>query len=111
MTEARVDILRSLPFGSITTAYQPLGTSLGHNWRIWKITNTTDGDMFISFDGINDNLFVPANTFTLYDISTNSDQDSATALSMSVGTQYFVRYSAAPTKGSVNLEGIYQKGQ
>jgi len=111
MTSARVDALRSIQFGSITSSYQPLGTALGHQWRIWKITNSTNGDMLISFDGTNDNLFVPANSFILYDISTNADQDASSALAMSIGTQYLIKYSSAPTSGGVYLEGIYQQGQ
>jgi hypothetical protein len=111
MTEARVDQLRTLGFASIGATYSPLGNPLSHNWRIWKFTNNTNGDVFVSFDGVGDNLFVPANSFTLYDISTNSDQDSSVSLNMSIGTQYFVRFSSAPSSGSVYLEGIYQKGQ
>ena len=111
MTEARVDQLRSLPFGSLTTSYQPLGLPLSHLWREWKITNLTNGNLLISFDGTSDNMIVPANSFTLYDISTNTNQDASSAMTMSIGTQFLVKYSTAPTSGSVYLEGIYQKGQ
>lgn len=111
MPAARVDVLRTLPFGSITNTYQVLGTPLNRRWRQWKVTNSTNGDMFISFDGVNDNMFVPANSFTLYDIGTNANQDAAEGLTMSIGTQYFVRYSTAPTSGGVYLEGVYQQGQ
>lgn len=111
MTSARADSLRSLAFGSITSSYTPLGTPIGHQWRVWKITNTTDGDMLISFDGTTDNLVVPAGAFVLYDIATNADQGAATALTMSVGTQFLVKYSSAPTRGAIYVEGFYQQGQ
>jgi hypothetical protein len=111
MTEARYDSLRTIAFGSITNSYQPLGLVIAHNWRVWKITNNTNGDMLISFDGTNDNIFIPAYSYTLYDITTNSDQNAAEGLKMSVGTQWLIKYSTAPTIGSVYLEGAYQKGQ
>lgn len=111
MTEARADVLRTVAFSGIAATYNPIGTAISHNWRVWRITNPSDGDLFISFDGVNDNLFIAAGTFVLYDISTNSDQDASVPLSMSKGTQYYVRYSTAPTTKGVYLEGFYQKGQ
>jgi len=111
MTEARFDSLRTLGFASITAIYQPLGTAISHNWREWKLTNATNGNMLISFDGINDNMFVPANSFTLFDITTNSNQSSSVGMMMSRGTQFLIKYSSIPTSGSVYLEGIYEKGQ
>ena len=111
MTEARFDSLRTLGFASITATYQPLGLPLSHRWREWKLTNNTNGDMLISFDGTTDNIFLPAYSFTLFDITTNSDQQAAAGIVMSIGTQFLVKYSSAPTSGSVYLEGAYEKGQ
>lgn len=110
MSVARADSLRSVAFGSITNSYTNLGTPLTHNWRMWRITNNTNGDMFFSFDGTNDNLFVPANSFVLYDISANDDTTN-NPLFMSLGTQFLIKYSSAPTSGSVYLEGFYAQGQ
>lgn len=111
MTEARFDALRTIAFGAVTNAYQPLGAAISHSFRTFKLINTTDADMLFSFDGTNDNIVAPATSITLYDVSTNSDQDSAQALRMSIGTQFLVKYSTAPTKGNIWLEGMYQKGQ
>jgi hypothetical protein len=111
MTEARFDTLRTLGFASITASYQPLGLSITHLWREWKLTNATNGNMLISFDGTNDNMFVPANSFTLFDITTNSNQNAAAPLTMSIGTQFLIKYSSVPTSGAVYLEAIYEKGQ
>lgn len=111
MTEARFDTLRTLGFGSITAIYQPLGSPVNHLWREWKLTNATNGNMLISFDGTNDNMFLPANSFTLFDITTNSNQNSSVGMTMSIGTQFLIKYSSAPTSGAVYLEAIYEKGQ
>jgi hypothetical protein len=114
MAVVRIDTLRSAAFGVITNAYTALGTPLTVNWRVFKITNNTDGDMIISLDGINDNLFVPANSFTLYDLSTNAAnvQDSD-GFVMQLNSQFYVKFNTAPTGpvgGAVYVEGLYTRG-
>lgn len=113
MTVARFDTLRSLAFGSITGSYQPLGGAILNQWRSFKLTNTCNQNMLISFDGgINDNIILPANSFVLYDIATNANQDAAQALTLSIGTQFSIKAeSILPSVGgSVYLEGFYQRG-
>lgn len=112
MAVVRADALRSVAFGSITGSFTALGTALTHTWRMFKITNTTDKDMIISFDGTTNNLIVPAGSFTLYDIATNappvSENDN---LLVGIGTQFYVKYVAAPSSGTIYLEGLYAKGE
>lgn len=111
MAVARADSLRSVAFGTITNAYTVLGAILSHTWRMFKITNTTNANMLISFDGTTDNLIVPAGSFTLYDLSTNAPPLSEVDnLVLGINTQFYLKYSTAPTSGSVYLEGIYAKG-
>ena len=112
MAVARADSLRSVAFGSITGSYTVLGGVLAHNWRIFKLTNNTDADMLISFDGTTDNLFLPASSFTLYDLSTNAPPLSEVDnLVLALQTQFYLKYNTiAPTEGAVYLEGIYAKG-
>ena len=43
----RVDQLRSLAAGSITTTYSPVGSGFAHQVRILHLVNNTDGDMLI----------------------------------------------------------------
>ncbi len=111
MAVVRLDALRTKNNASITNSYTTLGTPLTKNWRIFKITNNTDGDMLISFDGTTDNIFVPAFSFTLYDLSTNAVnvQDSDWFV-MQIGTQIYVKYSTVPTQGDVWVEGVYSTG-
>lgn len=111
MAIVRADTLRTKNFSAITNSYTTLGTALTKNWRMFKITNNTDGDMLISFDGTTNNLFVPAMSFTLYDLSTNAlnVQDSDWFV-MQVGSQFYVKYSTAPTSGDMWVEGIYSLG-
>lgn len=111
MAIVRVDSIRTKAHGAITNSYTTLGTALTKNWRMFKITNNTDGDMLISFDGTTDNIFVPASSFTLYDLSCNalnvSDSDWFV---MQIGSQFYVKYSTAPTSGDIWVEGIYSTG-
>ncbi len=112
MAVARYDALRSAAFGSITGSYTTLGTPIQHLFRAFCLTNNTDGDLFISFDGTTDNIFIPKNGFRLYDVSTNSPPISAIDnLVIGINTQFYVKYSTAPTSGSVWLEGLYAKGE
>jgi len=109
MSIFRADILRTAAFGTISGTYSEVGPAVTHNLRIFKITNTTDADLIFSFDAINDNLFVPAGSFTLYDISANAPP---TNLIMSLGTVFFVRSNTSvPTSGDVWVEGLYAKGE
>lgn len=110
MAVVRFDALRSLAFGGISGTYAAVGTPLAQNWRMFKITNNTDGDLFVSADGTTNNLFIPAMSFTLYDLSTNAPPISQSdTFVMSIGTQFYVKQSTAPSSGSVFIEGVYAR--
>lgn len=112
MAIVRADVIRTLAFGGISGSYATVGTALTHLWREFKITNNTDGDMLVSFDGTTDNLFVPAGSFTLYDLSTNAPNiNNIDKLVLGIGTQFYVKQSTAPSKGAVWIEGLYAKGE
>lgn len=115
----RICRLRSLANGSISGTYAQVGTSLTHMTRILKLTNNTDGDMFFAFtsngsipasDGSEDNIFIPAGGFTLFDFSANPTEEGR-PFSFSINTSVWVRQSSAPTTGSVYVECVYGKGE
>jgi hypothetical protein len=116
----RLDALRTVANGSITSSYTTFGSSFAHRMRMIKITNNTDGDMFIAFNstpgiaplsnGTADNDLVPAGSFILYDFTSNSES-SASPFVFEVGTQVWIRYSSAPTQKSVYLAAVYGKGE
>lgn len=111
MAIVRFDALRSIAFGDISVSYAAVGTPLDRNWRIFRITNNTDGDMIISADGVIDNLFVPKNGFSTYDLATNAPPiNQSDTFVMGIGTQFYVKQSTAPTSGAVYIEGIYARG-
>lgn len=111
MSVGHFDTMLTKAFGSITTSYTSIGAPLSNNWRIFKITNNTDGDMLISFNASTDNIFVPAFSFTLYDLSTNAQSvKNSDGLVLALLTQFSIKSSTTPSKGAVWIEGCYARG-
>jgi hypothetical protein len=108
----RVDALRSLAYGSITGSYSAVGSAFSHQTRTIRLINTTDADVTISFDGTNDNMFLPAGSFILYDATSNrQNQQIATTFVYSVGTKIYAKTSGSPSKGAVYVECQYGQGE
>lgn len=105
----RADNLRSVAHGSISGSYVALGSKFAHPMRILHFVNQTDGDLIISFDGIADNLFIPAGSFVLYDFCAN--EDPSLPFYVSNNTQIYVKQSSAPSSGSVYLMAFYGLGE
>jgi len=82
--------IRELDGASITGSYVALGTPLADHGRIITLTNATGQQIYISFNGIDDNLRLASNSFKLLDLSTNKIREDG--LFLAVGTQIFVRY-------------------
>ncbi len=111
MAQVRFETLRSLAFGGISGAYAALGTPTDNTARMFKITNNTDGDVFISTNATDNMIFVPAGGFVLYDCATNAANVSETDnFLVSKSTQFSVKQSTAPSKGAVYLEVVYAFG-
>ena len=108
-TRITFDAVRELPFGSISGTYAALGTPLAEHVRIFSINNSTDQEVYISFDGINDHLRMASNSFKLFDFSSNKVRDDG--LFLAVGTQVYVKeVSASVTSGAVWLEVASAEG-
>jgi hypothetical protein len=77
--------------------------------RVLHFINGTNGDMMISFDATNDNIVVLANSFVLYDLT--SDQDANESFRYQNSSQLYVKYITAPTQGTLYVTAIYGKGE
>ena len=108
--KAFIDTIRTVAHGSITNSLVALGAPFGHQVRMMRIINNTDGDMLFSTDGTNNMLFVPAGSFVLYDVTTNRESQAETFV-FAVGTQMYIQYNSSPSKGDVWLECIYGQGE
>jgi hypothetical protein len=112
---ARFDSLRSVVYTSITSSYTPLGIPLAHSMRLLDFENDTDAVIYISFDGVNDNIPLTPGAFRIYDIT--SDQDFNEKFRYQNGTQIFLKYvGAAPTNNpdqsnTVYVTAMYGKGE
>lgn len=106
-TKAIVDVIRTVAFGSITGSYTAIGTPLAYQARIICFTNTTNKDVLISTDGTHDQLIVPAGSFKLFDVTMNHRPVNMDDFCFAIGTQWYVKYAAAPGSGAVYIEVVY----
>lgn len=100
---ATIDTIRTLAFGSISGTYAAVGTPLIFPTRLICFTNNSNGDMFFSSDGVNNQLFVAAGSFKLFDLNTNRLLQQQYWV-FAIGTQFYVKQSTAPTSGAVYIE-------
>jgi hypothetical protein len=105
--QAKVDTLRTLAFGSIGATFEPVGPPFAYQARIICFTNTTNEDVIFSMDGSTDQLIVPAGSFKLFDITMNHRPVNMDDFVFAIGTQWYVRYTAAPGSGAVYIEVVY----
>jgi hypothetical protein len=106
----RFDAVRTLAAGAITGTYATIGAETSHLMRIIHVVNQTNANIFVSFDGFTDNIFVPAGSFVLYDFE--SDAKASYDFVLQLNTQMYVRsVTTIPTTGSVYIMCIYGKGE
>lgn len=92
----------SVAAASIGATYTSLGT-LSNDAVLVVAKNRTDGDVFISFNGVDDNLLLIPNEVTSYNITTNSPY--LTSLLLPKGATISVKDGpTAPTTGSLYFE-------
>ena len=104
---AQFDNLRIAAFGSITSSYVQLGSSLSTPAVELVFKNGTDSVIFVSTDGVNDKKFYPAGWAEAVDVRTNAPESSD--LLFQVGTSFFIKFvGSAPTSGSFGIEVLQQ---
>ncbi len=98
-----IDTIRTVAFGGISGTYAAVGTKFSFPVRLICFTNNTNGDVFFSDDGVNDKLFLPAQSFKLFDVTSNRFGNIA-GLVFATNTQFYVKQSTAPSTGAVYIE-------
>lgn len=98
--------IRTLAFGGISGSYATVGTPSAYKIRAFCISNNTQGDMYFTVDNTEDQMFLAAGSFRLYDIAANKNHPEL-ELNLEVGTQFYVKQISAPVTGSVYIELIY----
>jgi len=103
---ARFEPLREVAFGAITANYTAVGTLTTDFTRLFTISNATDVDVYISFDGVTNHLRVVTGTAKVYDITSNKVRDDG--LFIPKGTVFSIkRVAGAPSSGQVSIEVMY----
>lgn len=108
-TRAQFEPIREVAAASITASYTAVGTAIVDHARLIRLVNTCDTELYVSINAIDNHIRIAANSFVLYDLSSNKVQDDG--LFLSVGTVFYVkRVSGAPTSGSLWIEVLYASG-
>lgn len=108
---AQFEAQKSLGFASIGATYAPVGSAFLHPIRILYLLNLTDGDVQVSFDGINDHLVVPNRTNGIFPplyFTQGKVQDSL--LMLREGTVVYVKDITATTAGAFYVCAVYGFG-
>lgn len=110
----RFEDLRSASAGTIAGAasYHAVGAVFANPARILKITNLTDANLIISFDGVADKDIVAAQSYCLYDYCSDKTDQAGTLEQQANTNRVYVRYeSTLPTTGNVYVTLIYASTQ
>ena len=84
------EAIREIAAGSITTSYQVLGGAYTRDsFRLW-LTNDTNGDIYLSTDGITNHKKLPAFSGRALDDKTND-------MYRKTGTQWYIKYATSPS--------------
>ena len=103
----RFEDLRTLAFGSISGTYALVGSTFSNPIRLINIVNDTDAAILVSFNGVDDKIYVPGSVAVVYDYSANKS-DIAGYMEQAVGEGVYIKqYSDAPTSGVVAVTAVY----
>lgn len=104
-SQIEYETLRSIDSATFTGAYQAIGSPLAHPSVLVKMVNNSGALVTISVDGVNDHDILPASSFWLYDIG--SDSPTTSSIYRKQGTQFYIKGVAST--GSVYLVTQYVK--
>lgn len=98
--------LQTLSHSSIGTSFSTVGNPFSNALRMFRLINNTDADMIFTTSSVDSTgqFFVPAGSYVLYDVTTNSGFMATAAVQ--ANTQFYVKYSTAPSKNAVWIEGV-----
>jgi hypothetical protein len=97
--------LRLINSATLAGSYLPVGTPFVHPIRLMKMTNNSNVDVTVSWDGVTDHEILVAGSFLLIDVSSN--KEAALAFDISQNTQLYVR--GASGAGNIYVSAYYGK--
>jgi len=93
------------PIASIATSYTPFGLPFAHAMRVLHLINDSNGTYIFSFDQVNQNIVLLANSFVLYDLT--SDQDTYESFRYQNGSQLYIKSIVVPTTQDMSSNSVY----
>lgn len=104
----RYDDLRSLDWTLITANYVGIGASIENPIRILKVCNTTDANLILSFNGLDDKDIFPRHTYNIIDYGANKAFQGG-YLELPAGDRIYVKAEdgVVPTLGKIYITLIY----
>jgi len=106
VARAFFESIKTLGFAGISGSYASVGAATTHEIRAFCISNNTEGDLYFTTNTNQDEMFLAAGSFRLYDVQSNiNERDDKFVLP--AGTQFSVKQITAPVSGSVYIECIY----
>ena len=98
--------VQTVAYSAVTSSFVAMGAAMPDPVRIIKIHNTTDSDIYVSYDGTTEHDVVVAGTGMVIDITTNKSIEQG--MFLATGTIVYIEYvSSAPTYGSIYLSAYY----
>ena len=107
VTAAKFDNLREIAGTSINSSYQLVGTIFIVNPRIIAFHNSTDVDLYVSTDGINNKLRMASNSFKIHDVQANKSDSGDNLIPKAIGIWVKETSEGTPTEGDFWVEAIY----
>lgn len=103
----RYETLRSVDSIDISADYEGVGSPFENPVRILKVTNLTNGNVLISFNGIDDHDIVPANGAYVYDYGTNRSSTGSLLEQSAFDRLYVKAEDDLPDTGILYVTVIY----
>lgn len=98
--------VQTVAYSAVTSSFVAMGAAMPEPIRVIKINNSTNSDIYVSFDGSTAHDVVVASSGMVVDITTNKSIEQGMFLSQ--GTVVYIEYvSGAPTSGNVYLSAYY----
>lgn len=101
---AEFEDVREVAAGSIGASYSAVGAAAAAPIRSFSVNNLTNAQVYISFDGANDKLRLAPNSYKIWDVSANADNDREGYFLKAGEFFYIKQVSGAPTTGDVWIE-------
>lgn len=97
--------VQTVAFGSVTSSFVATGAAMPAPIRILKISNATNADIYVSYDGSTIHDAIPASSGMVLDFTANKTMPDGNFLAL--GTKVYIKYVTAPSSGNVYVSAYY----